>query len=250
MNSKFNWLVALAIGLFVSSAYAQHSDVTFDVDAGQLVVEAEPHEHEEEGHEEEEHSGPVLTQSGKYLFESDFGDFDGGPYATDDPGFATHEETGVLTPGELIGFSVVGALQYWDGFSWTMATDDVVSIEDILGETTTVTSSGATPGASSFIDAADSLGGLHSHVDFSINSDADVGAYLIEMLLTGFDSTGTTEVYLPSETFYLAFNNGLTEESYELGVDAIAAVPVPAAAWLFGSALLGLVGVGRKRISL
>jgi hypothetical protein len=28
---------------------------------------------------------------------------------------------------------------------------------------------------------------------------------------------------------------------------AVAAVPVPAAAWLFGSALLGLAGVGRKR---
>jgi hypothetical protein len=29
--------------------------------------------------------------------------------------------------------------------------------------------------------------------------------------------------------------------------EAVAAVPVPAAAWLFGSALLGLVGVGRRR---
>ena len=42
-----------------------------------------------------------------------------------------------------------------------------------------------------------------------------------------------------------ALNSGpVTFSGY---VDAPSAAPVPAAAWLFGSALLGLVGIGRKR---
>lgn len=248
MLNHIKWPVAIALAFSVSQTYAQHSDVIFDIDAGQIVLEGEPHDHEEEGHaEEEEHAGPVLTQNGKFLYETDFGDFGGGPYLTDDPGFASHEETGVLNSGEVIGFSGVGSLQYWDGFNWSTTTDDVVSVLDIMGETTDFTSSGVNHGSSTFIDAADSSGGFHAHVDFSINSDADIGAYLIEMMLLGLDSTGASTVYASSETFYIAFNNGLTEQAYEASVDALAAVPVPAAAWLFGSALIGLAGIGRKK---
>jgi hypothetical protein len=36
----------------------------------------------------------------------------------------------------------------------------------------------------------------------------------------------------------------LTSEAY---IGGVTTVPVPAAAWLFGSALIGLAGVARKR---
>ena len=54
-----------------------------------------------------------------------------------------------------------------------------------------------------------------------------------ELLQLGFNNTATD--YSPSGVFYdnLAFN--------------APAVPVPAAVWLFGSGLLGLVGVARRR---
>ena len=56
--------------------------------------------------------------------------------------------------------------------------------------------------------------------------------------------TFSTNVVLNS--FTLSAANGLTS-TYLNSIDVTPAVPVPAAAWLFGSGLLGLAGLGRKR---
>ncbi len=45
----------------------------------------------------------------------------------------------------------------------------------------------------------------------------------------------------------LTFNNSNGEYWYGITVGNVTAVPVPAAVWLFGSGLLGLVGVARRR---
>ncbi len=80
---------------------------------------------------------------------------------------------------------------------------------------------------------------------------------LEEIPLGGFG--GTQRDYLISwnstqvDNFAFAFNAASSHMSLDrLALDigpsaAVSAVPVPAAAWLFGSALLGLAGVGRKR---
>ena len=245
MQNNFKWLAAGALSLFALQGYAQHSDITFDVDDNQLVIESEGHDHD---HGDEDHAGGLLTSDGKWLFEADFGDFGQGPFATDDPGYASHETSGVLNSGEVIGFAGVGTLEYWDGFSWTTSTSATVSIEDVFGAETSFTSGGVANGSSTFIDAADSAGGFHSHIEYSINSDALSGAYLIEMMLLGFDETGSTQVYTPSESYYIAFNFGLDEETYEAGIDALVSeVPVPGGAVLMFSALSALGLIGRKR---
>lgn len=249
MNNNLKWLMAGAFSLFAVQGYAQHSDIVFDVDDNQLVIEAEGHDH---GDGEEDHSGGLMTTDGKWLFEGDFGDFAGGPYETDDPGFATHETSGVLIPGSIIGFQGFGSLEFWDGFSWSTATDATVSIEDAFGATTSFSGSGVSNGSTAFIDAADSAGGFHAHVPFTINSDASVGAYLIELSLLGFDDTGASQIYDASESFYIAFNFGLDEEVFEAGVDALAVseVPVPGAAVLMFSALsaLGVLGARKRQL--
>jgi hypothetical protein len=56
-------------------------------------------------------------------------------------------------------------------------------------------------------------------------------------LLTGNGGTGTTQSYLLGE---LQLNNGVL-------TNVPVPTPIPAALWLFGSGLLGLVGVGRRR---
>jgi hypothetical protein len=56
-------------------------------------------------------------------------------------------------------------------------------------------------------------------------------------LLTGNGGTGTTQSYALGE---LQLNNGVLQ-------NVPVPTPIPAALWLFGSGLLGLVGVGRRR---
>lgn len=48
----------------------------------------------------------------------------------------------------------------------------------------------------------------------------------------------------PTKGFTLAANGALT-----YGPAAVSEVPIPAAAWLFGSGLLGLIGIGRRKPS-
>lgn len=67
----------------------------------------------------------------------------------------------------------------------------------------------------------------------SLNTDA-----------TAFTLDGRISIFarhsnFPGETFRFDFGN--------IAVPAVASVPVPAAAWLFGSGLLGLIGIARRK---
>ena len=44
-------------------------------------------------------------------------------------------------------------------------------------------------------------------------------------------------------------NTSFTVYTGALEIASVAAVPIPAAAWLFGSALMGLMGISRRRKS-
>ncbi|WP_101756934.1 VPLPA-CTERM sorting domain-containing protein [Oceanicoccus sp. KOV_DT_Chl] len=111
--------------------------------------------------------------------------------------------------------------------------------------------------------------------------DAGISLYLgevteLELLYSGFDHAGnfanntllaTTNTFFPtagnsaSLLDILLTQNGVytiavggeagfsigSTYDYTLNLSQVNEVPVPAAAWLFGSALLGLVGAGRKR---
>ena len=60
-------------------------------------------------------------------------------------------------------------------------------------------------------------------------------------LPSGFSATTPIELYFDNSSFQL---NGTTVLTADFGFQA---VPVPAAVWLFGSGLLGLVGVARRK---
>ena len=71
--------------------------------------------------------------------------------------------------------------------------------------------------------------------------------------------SGTEYAPRPTSAMFFYFtdgNQGFTgsknERLYALAIrpGQVAAVPVPAAAWLFGSGLLGLVGIARRRLAL
>ena len=60
-----------------------------------------------------------------------------------------------------------------------------------------------------------------------------------------------TFIVQDADTYRLSFGAAGQEETLGGFIDSVSihAVPLPAAAWLFGSALLGLVGLGRRKVS-
>jgi hypothetical protein len=218
----------LSLQLGVIAQAADHAgDIEVGMAAGALVVDPE--------------GRAQVAANGYRLFEADFRDFSGGPFKTDDPGFVA--EKGALDVGLIIGYRGLGVLQSWNGSTWTSSGPSVfVSIEDVLG-TITSFDYGAVTDPVGAIAQVSGAGDNHSHLDFSIGGTdrALAGAYLITLQL---EASGV----LASSPFYIAFNNGLDEASFEGAVGALMApVPEPAT-WAMLLAGVGLVGaLGRRR---
>ena len=242
----------LAIALPFGQALAAHSDIEVeDIIGGKINLHLDDAEFD--------------FATGNAIYEAEFGENVLLPHQTDEPGFAS-EDPGPFAPDTYVRYRTHGSLMFWDGLSWDAA-DPSVSLH-VLGnffEDSIYTNAGLFGDATGLVGVTDIDGGLHSHVEFCVenqglvgcpDSPAEIaantpaiGAYLIEMSLFGTDATGSTVLLGDSDPFFIAFNNGLSEVAFEEGIEALTAVPVPAAVWLFGSGLLGLVGVARRKIA-
>jgi hypothetical protein len=241
---SYRWLkpaFVLALGLNISASFA-----------------AEQHE----GDIQPWKVGNQILTNGD-VFEADFGDFSFGPFRTKNPGFDADTDLGALGAGNWLRIQGVGSLKFWNGSSWLDSTPngEHIELEDAQGKVTTFSASGVT-NPIGVIDAIDGNGDLHSHLDISIKNASNalggnVGAYWVTLQLletapddeTAPDALDT--VFAASAPFSIIFNRGLRHDYYEAAVSAsLAAVPVPSAVWLFGSAVVGLVSVRRRRFTV
>ncbi len=237
---------ALSLSLAAPGVLAAHADIEVEItpsqDPGGVMV-VDPHD---------EIPVTTMVRPGRKLFEAEFGEL-GNPYGTDDPGFDIPDGNGI--PGSVLAYEVMGTLLKWDGLAWASSGfDEYLELTDVLAATVPVSSTMGT-GSTGIIDAFDAGGGIHTHIDFEIASTSGTpedGAYLLELKLFGLDDTLTNPLYTPTDPFLIAFhlNEGgsFGEIAFEGAVDALVApIPLPAAAWLLGSAVFALGARGRRR---
>lgn len=184
---------------------------------------------------------PKDGATGKQIFLSDFRDFSGGLYATPNPGFQSIQNG--LSPNEVVSYRALGVLEYWDPAisAWTApATGTRVRLFGGLEASSVIINNASQCGGALFcfsgngtgvegstiftgngiqgspvllVDAANSQGSLHTHMNFFLENQqgqkgGPAGAYLVEM-----------EVFsnihpVASESFYVLFNAGLAANEY------------------------------------
>lgn len=182
---------------------------------------------------EELHAGDVqpwktggTLNFNQYVFEADFGDLNGGLFATDDPGYIVDTAKGPLIADNWLRFQPAGALKYWNGSAWiNVPNNERIEIKDALDNIITYSVDGNSGGLG-VIGAADKEGGIHEHIDISIKDASGalggtVGAYLIELNI--YESAPNSEVptAVSSAPIKIAFNRGLEHQVFDLAVDAL-----------------------------
>ncbi len=231
-NTKTGRFAAIMMGLMIAvgvteRASAQHSDIEFGYDGGKIEVEF--------GSE-----GPI--------FESEFPTSGIFEQNTDDPGLATNEAEGlVVGAGDSIDYNILGPLMYHNGtgFAPVPAGAGIIIGDNPSG---TIRIDGSTVGPVSgpgLISIADVDGDVHSHIDFTLDPPSlgagEYGSYALKMELTT-DGTGVGN----SDPFFIVFNFGLDEGTFEETVEAFAAA-IPEPGTMVLSALGGLVLMARRR---
>lgn len=201
---------------------------------------------------------PIDAQTGFKIYPGYFGDLEGGPYLTDDPGFQAF--AGALSPGDLIHFRALGTLAWWNPATgrWGPAPAGVsvtlfggVPNEVIVGYTenpaawrdaysfyeagTRFTASGVEGPLTALIDDARSNGAFHAHLDWKIRAAQGVppaGAYLVTIEIWSPTLAGGRQKYLPAEPIHVVFERGISEAQLRQAIQARISPPadVPPAA--------------------
>lgn len=160
------------------------------------------------------------------LFETDFGDLSGGPFATDDPGIDVNVQQGAFTPGNWLRFQPVGQLLYWNGTQWSETTPngERIEITDALSNTISFRAGGVDESAG-IIGEIGSDGGLHTHLSFKIldasnTPNGSPGAYRIQFKLFESMPHSNTSVSIAVSPIAIVLNRGLASESFESAVAA------------------------------
>jgi len=226
---KFIAPVALVLSLGQAQAQAQlhDGDIEMSVVSGKIVVD-----------------GHATTQfgTGFKIFEGDFGDFAGGPHETDDPGYDS--APGTFLPGTFITYNTVGSLWFWNGRNWGLAGAERVRLDGNMFEESFFSGTGTSGDLTGLVGVAGNSGVVHKHLDMVVSRVGvgvpTTGSYMFQLFLTGTALTA-------SDSFLLVLNHGLSEENFEMSVQALA-VPEPGTwlMWLAGVGLIGAITARRR----
>jgi outer membrane autotransporter protein len=186
---------------------------------------------------------PLHGASGRLIFVTDFGDFAGGPYGVDDPGFFAG--AGALPPGTLLRYTITTPLDFWDPAArqWQDRTARGERIRLAGGLTATAGGScgllicftsgstligdtSVTGALSLIIDESPANGSLHTHLDWFIeeadgSAGGSAGAYTLELSMSA-------EGFADSEPIVILFNRGLSNADFGLALRGLINATPPA----------------------
>lgn len=196
---------------------------------------------------------PYTHDTGRLIVPGNFGDRAGGPFSTDNPGFQSLR--GAFGAFEEMWFRASGVLQYLapGANDWVAAApgggirlygsipDDIAFdfVYNGVGESdyffyqagTLFSGTGIQGTTTAPVGAASELGAMHYHLDWFLEGTArtNQGAYLLEMQLFSNAKVGGADKYIPSETFHVLFNHGITSAEYADALKTLTVAPVIAA---------------------
>ena len=237
-----SFALMLALGPVVAAAQEQHFDVEFGYEDGGIEFES---------------NGLGFDANGIFETEFEVTNMDGSQVA-EDPGFASNftkgDEAFSVTSGDSIFVNVNQSQTFGTYLTYFNAdtnsfesTDALFNIQDNSPAGTTdliISESGLSGDLSQFVVTSNGFE-IDTHVDFVLSSGAAEGAYglllNIESDNLSGDLTNTT-----SDRFWVLFNNGLSEESFESAVDNFSAVPEPSAVGILALAFAGVLRRNRK----
>ncbi len=168
------------------------------------------------------------------------------PLFSDHPGFLAEAGAFPGAAGHWLAFDATAGLRFWTGSGFGSVPDGE-SMTILLGSQEVNVSTGPVSGFN--FAMIDSAGGIHQHMDFYLlgsdgNPDPDdgiaptIGIYLLELSIRS-----TIEDIVPSDPFWIVFNNGGTEEDHDAAMEWVEQhlVPEPAAGLMSAGLALPLL---------
>lgn len=210
---------------------------------------------------------PLDHATGYRIFPGYFGDFEGGPCSTDDPGFQAF--AGHFLRSEEVHFRALATLRYWDPLTgvWGEAPSGVqvvlfggvppevlrnyLSDPERWGDEyrywergTRFSALGVSGPLAAAIARAGTGGTLHTHLDWMITTRPDsvastpctsagsppTGAYLVTLQIWSPALAGDQQKYLPADPILVVFEYGISEAQLAAAIQARIQPPAPAPA--------------------
>lgn len=238
-------LVVCAAGLWSPAVQAVHFDIELRTDpgpvAGARITTAFYGDLDLAG------QLPIDGETGFKMFPGYFGDVEGGPYLTDDPGFQAF--AGTFVQGEVVSFRATGTLRWWNPSTgrWGAAPQgiEVVLFGNIPPEVeagydtdpatwggqyahyaggTRFSATGISGPLSAVIDDAKAGGRFHAHLDWRITAPAGVvptvGAYMVTLQFWSPAQSAGRQKYQASVPVQIIFERGISEDQMRAAIQA------------------------------
>lgn len=259
------FLVLIALCLLVPHAQALHFDVELRTDPGPVPgarITADFY-----GDLALAGQLPVDARTGYKIYPGYFGDLEGGPYLTDDPGFQAF--SGTFVRGEIISFRALGTLRWWNPATgrWTAApqgveialfgnippeieagydTDPATWAEQyaFYAAGTRFSASGINGPLTAIIDDVKTGGVFHAHLDWKITAPGGhqppPGAYMVTLQFWSPAVHAGQQKYQASTPIQIIFERGISEDQMRAAFQARISTPptspsgaarVPRAPW-------------------